>query len=158
MNKGDASYREGDLVSKKPSLYTLEELALKVSHPSMTKEKLLLALAKATRPLRLFEVSGEIGKDKATIDHHLRQLLEMGIVEQVVIDGIKAYTLSEIGTQLVDKFFLGTMKEEDLLDVRIRELASKLGMAVNSEEFRKLKNEVEKWYSETKKLIGPKIK
>lgn len=155
------SYREDTHIhprSQSLLRQNVAELAVKISHPSMTKQNIIEQLYRANRPLRLFEIARKIQKDEATIGHHIKALLKMGVVALAPVGEIKAYTLSKIGNELYEKFLNESITESDIIDLRARELANILELDVNSEKFAKLRNTIARWFARRKKLLEQDIK
>lgn len=133
----------------------IEKLSLKTSHPS--KQRIIAELYSSTRPLRVYEIAERIKKDKSTVEYHLNQLRKMELVEQRNIERIKAYDLSKLGRNVAQGIKFGYLSEEEEINMRIRELATILGIDTNSDKFEKLEKTISSWYSEKKETTRKEL-
>lgn len=129
-------------------------LGLKVSHRS--KQDILRSLYDSRRPLRQFQIAEAIGKDSATVGHHLSELEKLGIVKKLSVDGIVAYSLPSAGRKLVEATNLGYLREEEEVDLHVMELASIAGIDPSSKTYSELKKTVAKWYAQVKERLRTK--
>lgn len=133
---------------------TLEDILVRLSPQTYS---IIRELLDSRRALRIFEIARRVSRDDSTVSHHLQNLEQMGIVQEVTYSGKTAFKLTNLGSSLAKAMDLGYVTEEEELHLRTRELASVLGISQDSSTYDELQQTIAKWYISTKQRIKDEL-